>query len=279
MEDIKKKLGEFNKRWDIIDDSTYEEEFKKFKTRIINIFADIDTYVKKEGVSLFCNIMGIKKEWYAGHSSNIITALQIESNEKRFYRILQIIFYLPIITERDRYYYHEITYSKNILYEKTRQAIEFSNINLTITRTGEEIILYPKGEKELDKKLVNEVLNFLNEDSQKHFIDALKFYQTGGSKNAVQSAEELRRALEEFLRYKLKNQQGLDKNIPDLQNRLKEDKRDPIIRNIIFQIFSYLNKYFNENSKHKDGDINDIENEFLIYQIGILMRYIHFSLK
>jgi len=31
--DIKKKLQDFNKRWSIIDDSSYEEEFRKFKTK------------------------------------------------------------------------------------------------------------------------------------------------------------------------------------------------------------------------------------------------------
>ena len=59
---------------------------------------------------------------------------------------------------------------------------------------------------------------------------------------------------------------------------MKEDKRDPVIRNIISQVFSYLDQYFNENSKHANGDINNIENEFLIYRIGILMRYIEFNL-
>ena len=45
-------------------------------------------------------------------------------------------------------------------------------------------------------------------------------------------------------------------------------------RNIIFGTFNYLDKYFNENSKHGDGNINEPENEFLIYQVGLFMRYI-----
>lgn len=286
MDHIKRKLDEFNKRWEIIDDSSYEVEFQKFKTRIINIFKDIDCHIGKEGIQLFCNLMGIEEKWhrasYASHgpiSTNIIDTLTTENNEKKFYRILQIIFHLPIKIEYEQYGSHRLIYSKDLLYEKTKQAIEFSRSNLTITRKDDEIILYPKGEKEFDYKLVDQVLSFLNEASQKHFIDALKFYETAKPKDAIQSAEELRRTLEEFLRFKLKNQHGLDKNITELLNKLKQDSRDSVIRNIIFQVFTCLDKYFNENSKHKDGDIDNIENEFLIYQVGILLRYIHFTLK
>jgi len=47
-----------------------------------------------------------------------------------------------------------------------------------------------------------------------------------------------------------------------------------VIRNIIFQIFKLLDRYFNENSKHQDGAINEAENEYLIYQTGLLLRYV-----
>jgi hypothetical protein len=123
--------------------------------------------------------------------------------------------------------------------------------------------------------LVDKTFSFLNETSSRHFIDALKSYQKLTPADSIKSAESLRRSLEEFLRFKLGNQQGLAANIQELTKRLKTDKKDPVVRNVIFQTFSNLNQYFNENSKHKDGDIDDVENEFLIYQIGLLMRYIN----
>ena len=63
--------------------------------------------------------------------------------------------------------------------------------------------------------------------------------------------------------------------ISEFQTKLKSDKRDAQVRNIIGSIFNYLDQYFNENSKHNDGDIDDAENEFLIYQTGLLMRYLN----
>jgi len=277
--DIKKKLQEFNKRFNFIDDSSYNEEFIKFKTRVLNIFTHIDNHVSDKGIALFCQILGIPEKWVhlpygKSYSENIINALVREDNEKKFYRLLQIIFsFLPIETSRNIYY--EIEYSREKLINQISEAIDLSNINLSITVKKEEVIFYPKGETTLDKVLVDEVLSFLNEESQKHFIDALTSYLNFSTKNAVKSAESIRRSLEEFLRFKLQNQKGLKENIDELQKRLKSDKRDSNLRKIIFQIFNYLDTYFNENSKHKDGNIDDSENEFLIYQSGLLMRYIH----
>lgn len=277
--DIKKKLQNFNKRWAIVDDSSYEEEFKKFKKRVLNIFSDIDSHVREEGIAQFCQILGITEKWehqpYGDHSwsKNIINALIEENEEKKFYRLLQIISYLPIQTTSG--YSREIVYSRSKLFHQLAEAIELSNINLSMAVKDDEIIFHPKGEEKLDEVLVDEVLNFLNVESQKHFVDALNMYLNFSSKNAIKSAESLRRSLEEFLRHKLNNQQGLDKNIQELGKKLKEDQRDTIVRNIIFQTFSLIDQYFNENSKHKDGDIDEAENEFLIYQTGLLMRYIN----
>lgn len=280
MNDILKKINKFNKRWEIIDDSTYEQEFKKFKNRVLNIFLDIDDHVLDEGISLFCQLLGIPEKWkhsFVGRRKGttvIIDSLRQENDDNKFYRLLQIIFYLPIQTSVDDYYMNEITYSKDILYRKLAEAIKFSKVNLAITKKDEEIILFPRGEEKLDQKLVEGVLSFLNDKSNKHFIDALNSYEKGTKKDRVKSAESLRRSLEEFLRFKLKNRKGLKKNIKELQKRLKADGRDPYIRGIIFRTFSYLDTYFNENSKHKNGDINEEENEFLVYQTGLLMRYI-----
>ena len=280
---IKKKLQEFNKRWSIVDDSSYEEEFRKFKKRVLNIFSDIDDHVPEEGVAQFCQILGITEKWehqpYGDRSwsRNIVNALVQEDSEKKFYRLLQIISLLPIQTSMG-YRAYDVTYSREKLFSQLAEAIELSNVNLAMTAKNGEVIFHPKGEEKFDQTLVDEVLSFLNTESQKHFVDALNAYLNFSSKNAIKSAESLRRSLEEFLRHKLGNQQGLDKNIQELAKKLKENRRDAIIRNIAFQTFSLLDQYFNENSKHKDGDIDEAENEFLIYQTGLLMRYIDKSI-
>ena len=273
---IKKTLQEFNKRWSVIEDSSYQEEFKKFRTRVLNIFGEIDAYVEEDGISQFCQILGIAELWMPGtltprhSSSNIIRALVRETDEKKFYYLLQIISFLPIRMSQPPHYREQ----RAFFFDRLAEAIELSNINLSMMVKKNEIIFYPKGEEQFDRALVEDVLSFLNPDSQVHFVDALKCYSAFTSKSAIKSAESLRRSLEEFLRHKLNNGYGLDRNIQELGKKLKADGRDAIIRNIAFQVFSSFDKYFNENSKHNDGDINEAENEFLIYQTGILMRYI-----
>ena len=273
---LKDKMEKFNKRWNIISSDSYEQSFAKFKTRILNIFQGIDRHVTDKSITAFCQYYGIEEIWhtqtYGDHSwsTNISDRLNKENNEKEFYRLIELIFSLDINSTvgYDRSY----TYSKNILLREVINAVELSDVNVSITVSDDEVVLYPKGEKELDEELVNSPLSFLNKESAEHFIQALQFYQ---AKKHVKSAESLRRSLEEFLRFKLNNSKGLDANISDLQKKLKSDNRDPQIRNIIFQVFSYLDHYFNENSKHKDGDIDSAENEYLIYQIGLLMRYLN----
>lgn len=273
---LKERMAKFNKRWSITSQDSYEEAFGKFKTRILNIFKGIDRHVTDESITAFCQYFGIKEVWhtqtYGDHSwsTNIWDRLNQEGSEIEFYRLIELILSLDIRTTTG--YHQGETYSRRLLVRDVTEAINLSDVNVAITVSDGVVILYPKGEKELDEELVNSPLAFLNKESAGHFIQALQFYQ---AKKHIKSAESLRRSLEEFLRHKLKNAKGLDANIGDLQKQLKSDGRDPQVRNILFQVFTYLDQYFNENSKHNDGDIDDSENEFLIYQAGLLMRYVN----
>ncbi len=274
---LKDRMEKFNKRWSIISTDSYEDAFKKFKTRVLNIFEGIDRHMTEESITAFCQYNGIKEVWhtqtYGDHSwsTNISDRLKQEDDEKEFYRLIELIFSLDIRATMG-YGGHGYTYSKDILFKAVVEAVELSDVNVSITASDGEVILYPKGEKKLDEELVDSPLSFLNKESAEHFIQALQFYQ---SKKHIKSAESLRRGLEEFLRNKLGNTKGLNANITELQTKLKADKRDAQVRNIAGSIFSYLDQYFNENSKHNDGDIDDSENEFLIYQTGLLTRYIN----
>ena len=269
--EIDKKLKEFNKRFSITETSTHQEEFQKFRIRIFNAIENPDEYFLPEGILFFCQIFGIPIKWHHDPyevrtwSTNIKDALKSELDEKRFFKMIQTFFHLPTHIED----------SKIFFFNAISHSIDLSNVNLAITKKEDEVILYPRGEKFLDNNLVEEILKFLNPESQKHFIEALAFYEKREAADSVKSSESVRRTIEEFLKFKLKNQKGLDANIKELQSRLKQDGIESTIRNIIFQVFSYLDQYFNENSKHNDGDINEAENEFLIYQAGVLMRYIH----
>lgn len=269
----KEKIETFNKRWDIISEEDYSIEFQKFKTRILNVLSEVDSNVKEEGIIHFCNLLGkpFKWEYYSQgkYSLNIIDAFNKENNENEFYRLIEYLFQIEFDSANP--YLHNFKSFRENYINLIKEIIDYSNVNVTLLKKDGDIILTRKGEKAFDKKLVDDVVKFFDEKSLKHYTDALQQYRNN---DPIKSAESLRRTLEEFLRYKLNNDRGLDGNISELQQRLKVDGKDSQVRNIIFQTFNYLDKYFNENSKHKDGDINEAENEYLIYQAGVLLRYI-----
>lgn len=271
---LRDKINSFNKRWNITTSQEYEEEFRRFKIRIINLLREVDSIVPKDEIIKFCNLVGKVAEWkYTSqdeYSLNIIETFINESDEKEFYRLIEILFLLQFKSTNS--IKHKFDSFRNHYYDLIKEVIDYSNVNVTILRNGNDIILYPRGEELLDEKIVNEVLLFLTPNSRTHFIEAMKFYE--GSKG-VKSAESLRRTLEEFLRKKLNNKKGLDNNILELGKNLKATGIATEIRNVVFQVLDYMDKYFNENSKHKDGQINEAENEYLIYQTGLLLRYIN----
>jgi len=265
--DIRTQVNNFNERWSISEDRNNQKEFALFKTRVLNEFKDdIDRKMTSDGILLFCNLVGKERKY--GQSpyiwgQNICETLVAEKDEIKFYKLLQFI----CISGGD--------FLKDFLYKQLKHIIDISNVNLAIGLDNNDIILYPAGENYLDEEVVNKVLRFLDSNSNKHFIAALKEYQEN---DYVKSAESLRRTLEEYLRYALKNNKGFDKNIGEVQKYFKKTGVDSELRNIIFQIFNYLDKYFNNNSKHHDGLITEKDNEFLIYQTGLILRYLNKNL-
>jgi hypothetical protein len=280
-EEIKTKLEEFDKRWDIIENSEYEVEFNKFKTRIINLLnskkSSFNIFPAGNYTEKFFQIWGLIYLYDYNHDCNfdkyLIPFFLEEKNEKIFYKKIQSVFYLP--EKRDNIYTEKSKLFIDVFYYEISDILSYSYVNLFITRNETEVILYPKGEKEFDEKIVNEILKFLNPDSNQHFTESLKFYLEGTDRSFIKSAESLRRTLEEFLRFKLQNNKGLDANIKEIMTLHKRDGKDKQIRNVINNVFDYLDSYFNENSKHQDGDIDENECEYLIYQTGVLLRYIN----
>jgi len=264
---------DFNKRWGINDNSSYAEEFEKFRQRILNYFKDIDLELSEVEVIGFCSILGIA--YHSWNYGDVYKILKAESSEINFYKTLETLANLPVEPKRN-YPGGLIKFSRKNIIDRIVFAIRISKVNVTFKVLKEEFLLYPAGEKILDNELIEKVFSYLNLESNFHYSDALKNYQ---DKKHIKSAESLRRALEEYLRFKLNNHKGLDNNIAELLSSCKKDGRDPQIRNIISQVINYLDQYFNENSKHNDGDIDETENEYLIYQTGLLLRYISKVIK
>ncbi len=270
---LKEKMKKFNKRWSVTTEESESEAFDKFKKRILNIFKDINSKLDRESISEFCQYYGIEEVWKGGayggnaYNVNVISKIISENEPIEFFRLLEVIFALNIQTYSSQY--GSKAYSKNTLFYDTKKAIEYSTVDVRIVNYDGDVAFYPAGETNLDDELVEYPLSFLGNSSGEHFIDALKFYEAG---QHIKSAESLRRSLEEYLREKLENKKGLKENIQKVKSHLKNNKVS--IKSMVSSNLNLLDVYFNDNSKHNDGDIKELDNEFLIYQMGLLMRYI-----
>lgn len=274
--DLQTKMENFNKRWNIEDNESNEEKFTKFENRVMNNFEQIDSYISDSSISHFCNALGIKEIWTEGpfgnvYGYNIINTLKHEKDFVKYFRTIEIIFSLDFKNKNEK----KGERQKEILYLLMKKAFAYSNINARLEKIEDEIFVLPVGEKLLDEEIVDHVLSFLDNDALSHFSAALKDYEKNTETDRVGSVDHLRRSLEEQLRKELENHKGLQKNIPELGKKLKSMQVNNDVKNIIVSILNSLDKLFNENSKHKDGIISEPENEYLIYQVALLMRYVH----
>lgn len=261
IRDIKKRLG-------IEPHPDPLAEFDQFRIRIGNALEPFLSYIPLASIEEFYQVVAEPVKYVTSNSrvypsrSIILEKLDDERDERRFLFLLQVILELPFVD-----------YRTHIL-ARVEDAIRLSEVNVELTVIDGEAVVRPRGEPILERHLVDEMVCSLCGTALDHYRAALKSYGKQTAADHVKSAESLRRSVEEFLRFKLNNSKGLKANITELLGRLKEDGRDSSVRNVIFQTFACLDAYFNENSKHADGDIDAAENEYLIYQTGLLVRFI-----
>lgn len=131
--------------------------------------------------------------------------------------------------------------------------------------------IFPKGAKELDDALVSEPLRWLKNYPKAHktLCNALKQYSEGIYIRDV--ADNLRKALEEFLQEFLGNEKNLETNKDEICRYLGKQGVDSGISGLYQPL---INSYKNINdriAKHHDK-IDEKLLEFLLYQTGVLIR-------
>jgi hypothetical protein len=257
-------------------------EYQAFRTRVLNVLRDNLEGIKQVGIRQFYQVLSRHcryKETPIGARLDpaVIYEELAGAPDTEFLFLLQVVLELPFYRLGDFVGVNVDPWVSFI--GQLKEAIRMSDVDVKLTVTGEHAIIHPRGEKELESHLVDGALSVLQGAASSHFTDALKLYGKGTPADRVKSADALRRTLEEYLRTRLSNTKGLNGNITALLSILKQSGRDRVVRNIIFQTFSYLDEYFNENSKHADGDIDAAENEFLVYQAGLLIVYVDRALQ
>ena len=154
----------------------------------------------------------------------------------------------------------------------TRTLIE-CHLSYSLIEIDGQKLVFPKGAKELDDALVSEPLEWLKDYPKAHktYCIALKQYADGIYIRDV--ADNLRKALEEFLQEFLGNSKNLETNKTEICKYLGTQGVDAGITGLFQPL---INSYKNINdriAKHNDA-VDDKLLEFLLYQTGVLIRMV-----
>jgi hypothetical protein len=279
---MKARVQNFYKRWNI--EYKEEEKIESFKNRIISTIDEVlgrsfleDEQLLRKYFRLIGALLALSQTGFAsvvqalyvpiyGKSFEGSPVYKLFLDERRFEKIIfyvQALFWIDIKTN-----------TKQVLYEKVKEDIELSLLDIKIKKTKiGECIFYPAGAKLLDEGVVNDALDWLTpySESYKSFESALKKYQE--HKYERNLIDDLRLSLELLLKVILKNKKSLDNQKESLGRYLKGKDAPKEIRNMFTTLTAYYVDYQNEYAKH-DDKVREAEIEFMIYLTGTFMRFI-----
>lgn len=251
-----------------------KEKLKYLQVNINNHLETIAEKVSFQDYFNFCNMAGIvcrislDQDWEAGERFDIIRHIIINSFSTLESFLSCYIAFLntyknPIegasVFNREDY--------KNLLLNLLRKA----HIPYDIIEEDEDYFVFPRGAQEFDDALVSQPLEWLTKYPKAHktFCTALRQYSDGFYIRDV--ADNLRKALEEFLREFLGNDCDLNKNKKGIEAYLKTENADPQLINMFGSLITHYYLLNNEIAKHNDK-VDSKYLEFLLYQTGIFIR-------
>lgn len=296
---IENRLKNHYRRWNI--NFSYEEEFEKFKNRVIVILNNLvsshlllNPEVDKHFLKIFnlenADKPSVKKsKLFAKQDpfiSDVLAPLRpsYQSTEKGFgdtyvyscindcetlqklATVLQILFWS---LEDDT--------TQELLSEIAREIKNVSvltpSASFQIFRKGKQVIIYPSGEQFLDKGIIDFVLSGLEDYpiAAKHFEQALKAYQSGDTSQYRNLLDNLRFALEQLLKKIFDNEKPLEKQDGCLRSWFKEKHLHSQVANLYETLLKPYRQYQNDAVKHNEAFSLD-EVEFMIYLTGSFMR-------
>lgn len=164
---------------------------------------------------------------------------------------------------------------KNDILSKVKKALNDSHIEFELMEDTDGVFIFPKGAKELDDALVSEPLEWLKgyPDAHKAFIKALKTYSEVTEKNASDTADLFRKALEAFFQEFFGGSRSLEKYVEDrtYEKYLDAQGIPSDLRGEFENTVKMYSKFINNNAKHHDKTSKNVL-EYIMYQTGNIIR-------
>ncbi|BAY45911.1 hypothetical protein SAMD00079811_35180 [Scytonema sp. HK-05] len=299
---IEKRLKNHYRRWNI--DLAYEEEFLKFKYRLVGVldkwignylisnsdvdrhFLEIFNFDKAEKADVIKSqpvykpdsfmkdaMKHLQPNYYTKKGfgdTNVYKCINDCETSQKLATALQFLFW--VLEER-----HNETRDivSEIVREIRRLSVLTPSASFEIYRKGKQVIVYPYGDQFLDRGIIDSALSGLEDypEVAGHFEKALKIYQSGETSQYRNLLDNLRFALEQLLKKILKNQKSLENQKNHLLPWLREKGLHSQVVNLYEKLLSTYQDYQNDAVKHNEAFSLD-EVEFMIYLTGNFMRLI-----
>lgn len=269
---------DFSRRWniDLCDDNFYNRCIEQIG-QLIHPSQYIDISDK---INLYLGKVDINRKFYLNFkneyvrlsdsspkfsNSTIYIVLNNFSNNETFIQFIEILELVINIYPKD---YNEeiITIFNNIA------SISNKPIRLVYDNGYK---FYPSGVEIFDKKLIDDILEFLKDYPQSHkeFTEALTIFikENGSYRDTI---DKTRLALEIFLKQYLNNDKSLENQQNNLGQYLKSNNIHKEIMNLFNKLLDTYSKLNNEEAKHDSGEFKKCEVEFLFYLVGNFMKFL-----
>lgn len=285
---MKQEIEQFYRRFNINIETEEKENVKRFRNSLSKILEKLigNISLKNEFRDFFIKYTGIEhkdlgtvnfnteidigqKDWLDISGKNYIKFSDTCIGKAFQEDLTNVIKYIQVIFLMDNSIIPGDI--KESLYEEISEIISIFGININVQKENNRYLLYPKGAKELDDALVNNVLVWLGkyDSSRKKFISALEKYQN--KDDTRNTLDDLRLSLELLVQEIVNNKKTLENNKSEIGKILKDKGINVEISNMYIKLFDYYTIYQNNNVKHRENcSYNEIE--FVIYLTGSFMR-------
>ena len=227
----------------------------------------------------FCYQVCIKS-WYEEHNPDFSTLILVVDEPTG---LSKLAYYLNKRRDEFRDFLSTLVFFLNIfsgkktvkekLWQDVRRMLEDTHIQYDLLDDNNNLFIFPKGAKELDRALVSEPLEWLSsyQTSQKAFSKALELYADSSDSNASDVADAFRKSLETFFQEFFNSDKSLENLKSEYGQFLKNCNVPAEISNNFQSLLNSYALFMNNYAKHHNKTSKNVL-EYIMYQTGNIIR-------
>lgn len=247
------------------------EKMDKFKNLMYNQLDNIheihccyNPNIEHEICKNFFNVLCIENNKY--YFSEIKYILKELKNDKIFIYYISIFLSLYYIADKEKCI---------VLLNLIKTIMHMNAINYYIEIKDDMVCIFPKGNTELDDKLIIEPLEWLSKYPEVRglAIQSMQSYYNPNGEQVSEIVDKFRKVLEQFFKAYFNTDKSLENVLKDgmYGNKIESAGVSKEIANLLSKIVDVYAKYNNEHAKH-DIDAKRYDVEYIMYETFNIIR-------